>query len=100
MTFKNEKKYRWKDINGKDFFLPIIYLASNFILSIMILVILWAINISLGDSRFNDGIDSSSSIALLMEIAVFIFIMLIWILFHKNSYKVEWKSGFDNIKKY
>ncbi|PTI77824.1 CPBP family intramembrane metalloprotease, partial [Staphylococcus xylosus] len=48
MTFKNEKKYRWKDINGKDFFLPIIYLASNFILSIMILVILWAINISLG----------------------------------------------------
>ena len=100
MTFKNEKKYRWKDINGKDFFLPIIYLASNFILSIIILVILWAINISLGDRYFNDGIDSSSSIALLMEIAVFIFIMLIWILFHKNSYKVEWKSGFNNIKKY
>ncbi|MEB8070924.1 CPBP family intramembrane metalloprotease [Staphylococcus xylosus] len=100
MTFKNEKKYRWKDINGKDFFLPIIYLASNFILSIIILVILWAINISLGDRYFNDGIDSSSSISLLMEIAVFIFIMLIWILFHKNSYKVEWKSGFNNIKKY
>lgn len=91
MTFKNEKKYRWKDINGKDFFLPIIYLASNFILSIIILVILWAINISLGDRYFNDGIDSSSSIALLMEIAVFIFIMLIWILFHKIVIKLNGK---------
>ncbi len=44
-------------LTGK-IFSPIIYLASNFILSIIILVILWAINISLGDRYFNDGIDS------------------------------------------
>ncbi|MBF0812547.1 CPBP family intramembrane metalloprotease [Staphylococcus saprophyticus] len=100
MSLKNEKKYQWKDINGKDFFLPIIYLASNFILSIIILVILLAVNISFGGSYLDNGIDESSSTALLMEIGVFIFIMIIWMLLHKNSYKAEWKNGFNNIKKY
>lgn len=100
MPFKNERKYRWKDIRGKDFFLPIIYLASNFILSIIILSILLAVNISSGNSHFNGDINTSSPTALLMEIGVFIFIMLIWMLLHKNSYKIEWKSGFLNIKKY
>lgn len=100
MSLKNEKKYQWKDINGKDFFLPIIYLASNFILSIIILVILLAVNISFGGSYLDNRIDESSSTALLMEIGVFIFIMIIWMLLHKNSYKGEWKNGFNNIKKY
>lgn len=100
MSFKNEKKYRWKDINGKDFFLPIIYLASNFFLSLIILSVMLAVNISFGDSYVNDKFDGSSSADLLMEIGVFIFIMIIWMLLHKNSYKVEWKSGFSNIKKY
>lgn len=89
MSFKNEKKYRWKDINGKDFFLPIIYLASNFFLSLIILSVMLAVNISFGDSYVNDKFDGSSSADLLMEIGVFIFIMIIWMLLHKNSYKVE-----------
>lgn len=100
MSFKNDHKYQWKDIQGRDFLLPFIYLIGNFCLSIVILTIMIGINETQGKNNANFNANFSGTPGILMEMIAFIIIFALWILFHRHSFRQSWKQGLQNIKQH
>ncbi|WP_436862246.1 CPBP family intramembrane glutamic endopeptidase [Staphylococcus caeli] len=100
MTFRNQHQYRWKDINGRDFFLPLIYFVGNFVLSMLIMTTLIVINEvqGKGTDSFNVGLSDVATVTL--EIVSFLIIFGFWMLFHRKSFKQQLYQGFQNIKRH
>lgn len=100
MTLRNKHQYQWKDIKGRDFFLPLIYIVGNFVLSILIMMFMIFINRAYdkGTENFDSGFSDVGLV--IFEIVGFVIIFGIWILFYRKSFKHYLYLGFQNIKGY
>ncbi|SCS42575.1 CPBP family intramembrane glutamic endopeptidase [Staphylococcus caeli] len=100
MAFRNEHQYRWKDINGRDFFLPVIYFVSNLVLSILFMAIMFTIDEVQGQGSDSFNVVLSDVTTVTLEIVGFLTIFGFWMLFHSKNFKQKLYQGFHNIKRH
>lgn len=100
MNLKGKHTYKWKDIKWLDFILPVIYLASSFLLSLIFSIFIIILNLATKSQFVELNDQMMNIIQLSVDLITFIILFGTWVLLYRQSFKGRLKQGLKYMKQY